>query len=279
MSYAFKLAQNLSQNWKPIAILAAAALAACEVSQTAAPPTDRAVAQVVITPDSVDIAPGATAQFAAFGRTAQGDTVSVAVTWSASGGSITSAGLYTADTSAGTFSISAQTTQAVHGSAKVHVGNGQSKVASVAVSPATASIAVGATQVFTAVLQDARGNVITGRSVTGTSSAPAIGSISATGVVTGLLAGTTTITATSEGKSGTASLTVTVAPPPTSGSWPNQPSGLNLLSDQPWTSLGSWQLNDNTAGNTSLVTLSGLPFSPSGALQDLSPIGMTGRTL
>src|SRR5512142_485 len=278
MSYALTLAQHCSRSTKALAVLAAVALAACEVARTTAPPSDPTVAQVVVSPDSVDIAPGATAQFAAFGRTAQGDSVSVAVTWSTSGGSITPAGLYTADTNAGTFSISAQTTKAVHGSAKVHVGNGQSRVASVTVSPATATIAAGATQAFTVVLKDAQGNVLTGRSVTWSSSAPTIAGISVAGVATGLLAGTTTIGASSDGKSGTASLTVTMLPPPppSSGTWPNQPAGLNLLSDQPWNSLGGWQLNDNSAGATRLVTLSGLPCSPRGSLQDLSPIGMTG---
>lgn len=285
MSHASTLTQTVSRSSTVLAVLAAAALAACEVARTAAPPTDSSVTQVVITPDSVDLAPGASAQFAAYGRTTQGDSVAVAVTWSASGGSITAAGLYTADTSAGTFSISAQTAKAVHGSAKVHVGNGHGSsgpapVASVSVSPASASITVGTTQAFTVVLQDTLGNVLTGRSVTWSSSAPTIAGISVSGAVTGLLAGSTTITATSEGKSGNASLTVTVQPPPppppSPGTWPNQPAGLTLLSDQPWNSLGGWQLNDNSAGATSLVTLSGLPFSPSEALQDLSPIGMTG---
>jgi len=60
------------------------------------------------------------------------------------------------------------------------------------------------------------------------------------------------------------------------GSWPNEPGGLTQYSDQPWDGLGSWALNDNTAGNSSLGTLSGVPFSPSGVLQYRYPQGMTG---
>ncbi len=56
------------------------------------------------------------------------------------------------------------------------------------------------------------GNVLTGRVVTWASSVPAVATVSATGLVTGVAAGTSTITATSEGKSGTASVTVTAVP-------------------------------------------------------------------
>src|SRR2546422_50541 len=149
-------------------------------------------------------------------------------------------------------------------------------VASVGVSPGSASVGVGGTQQFTATLKDANGNVVSGRTVSWSSSAPLIAPVSGTGLVTALVTGTTTLTATSEGQSGTASLTVTALPPPPTGSWPNEPGGLTQYSDQPWDVLGSWALNDNAAGNSRLVTLSGLPFSSPGALQYLFPIGMTG---
>lgn len=67
-------------------------------------------------------------------------------------------------------------------------------------------------------------------------------------------------------------MTVVYTPP----SWPNQPAGMTTLSDQPWDALGTWQLNDNSSSYTSLVTKSGLPFSPSGALQDFYPTGLVG---
>jgi len=84
-------------------------------------------------------------------------------------------------------------------------------VASVTVSPASASVAVGTTQQFTAALQDAAGNALTGRTVTWTSSSIGVATVSGGGLVTGLVAGTVTITATSETKAGTATLTVTAA--------------------------------------------------------------------
>jgi uncharacterized protein YjdB len=61
-------------------------------------------------------------------------------------------------------------------------------------------------------LKDANGNVLNGRTVTWASSDPTVATVSTAGVATGLLVGTTTITATSEGKSGAATLTVTPGP-------------------------------------------------------------------
>src|SRR5207247_9313137 len=54
------------------------------------------------------------------------------------------------------------------------------------------------------------GNVLTGRGVAWTSSNTAIATVSAAGLVTGVAAGSATITATSEGQSGTASVTVAI---------------------------------------------------------------------
>jgi hypothetical protein len=60
---------------------------------------------VVLTPASVSLAPGATQQFAATGKMSDGSSSSVAVTWSASGGTISSSGLYTAGTTGGAFRV------------------------------------------------------------------------------------------------------------------------------------------------------------------------------
>jgi hypothetical protein len=87
-------------------------------------------------------------------------------------------------------------------------------VASVTVTPGSASIASGNTVQLSAVTRDASGNVLTGRSVSWASSNTAVATISSSGLVTGVGAGSATITATSEGKSGTAAITVTASPPP-----------------------------------------------------------------
>src|SRR5205814_8261687 len=94
-------------------------------------------------------------------------------------------------------------------------------VASVTVSPAAPSVSVGATVQLTATLKDASGNVLTGRSVTWVSSTLGMATVSTGGFVTGVAAGPVTITATSDGQSGRATVTVNpVAGNPVAGPTP-----------------------------------------------------------
>jgi hypothetical protein len=85
---------------------------------------------------------------------------------------------------------------------------GTAAVATVTVTGPTTAIFIGATAPLTVVTKDASGAVITGATITYTSSSDAIATVSAAGVVTGVTAGTATITATSNGKTGTATVTV-----------------------------------------------------------------------
>ena len=88
-------------------------------------------------------------------------------------------------------------------------------VTTVTVSPASTSIAVGATGTLQATVKDAQGGVMSGQTVTWSTSDPAVATVNANGVVTGVAAGTVTIAATCAGKSGTSTVTITsVAPPP-----------------------------------------------------------------
>src|SRR5258706_1995227 len=75
-------------------------------------------------------------------------------------------------------------------------------VASVTVNPSPASVGVGQTLQLGVVLKDASGNALTGRTVTWSSAAPLLATVSGTGLVTGVLAGIPTITATRQGESG-----------------------------------------------------------------------------
>ena len=85
-------------------------------------------------------------------------------------------------------------------------------VATVTVSPPTATVSTGTTQQLTATNKDANGNVLNGRAIAWSSSAPSVASVNSAGLVTAVSVGSATITATSETKVGTSSITVTSAP-------------------------------------------------------------------
>ena len=88
----------------------------------------------------------------------------------------------------------------------------------VAVSPSSRSIEEGATQRFTATAYDADNMEISGKTFRWSSSRTSVATVSPSSgsatTATGVNAGSTTITATVDGKSGMASLTVTEPPPP-----------------------------------------------------------------
>ena len=94
-------------------------------------------------------------------------------------------------------------------------------VATLSLEPPGPVVAVGAQAPLTAVPKDANGNVLINRAITYASADAAIATVDGQGVATGVAAGTVQITATSEGKSGSVTLTisttavasVTVAPP------------------------------------------------------------------
>ncbi len=82
----------------------------------------------------------------------------------------------------------------------------------VEISPASIELGLLQTQELTVILKGAGGTVLTGRTVTWSSDKPAIATVTSAGgasaVVRGLLPGEATITATSEGRTGTAKVTV-----------------------------------------------------------------------
>ena len=86
-----------------------------------------------------------------------------------------------------------------------------SPVASVVVTPATASLVIGGVQVLIATARDAAGASLTGRAVTWSSSTPAVATVSGTGTVSAVAIGTATISATVDGIRGSATITVTAS--------------------------------------------------------------------
>ncbi|HEV7594492.1 MAG TPA: Ig-like domain-containing protein [Gemmatimonadaceae bacterium] len=89
---------------------------------------------------------------------------------------------------------------------------GPPPVASVSVTLGQSSVVIGASTTATATPKDAGGTVLSGRVISWSSDNGGVATVSATGVVTGAGTGTAHITATSEGQTGSAVVTVTLPP-------------------------------------------------------------------
>jgi uncharacterized protein YjdB len=217
------------------------AIATIIVSQPAPAP----VATVSVSPASSSLLVGATAQLSAVTRDASNNVLTGRViAWSSSNSAISrvsTSGLVTA-VAAGSATITA-TSETKTGTAAITVSApAPAPVATVTVSPVSSSPLVGATVQLSATLRDANNNVLTGRVVTWASANPSIASVSATGLVGAVAPGSTTITATSETKTGTATENVQAPPPP-------PPPGGTLLFQEDFenTSMSSRGWYDNTS--------------------------------
>ena len=170
------------------------------------------VASIVVSPAVAAPAPKATVQFTA---AIQGATKNNAVTWTASIGTISPAGVFTAPGAGGVGQVIATSVAdpTKSASATVKVGDTSKKapssgVTSVTVTPVTASSITGGTLPFTAAIQPTTSNqAVTWKALLGT--------INSTGSYTApAKAGTDTVTATSVAdstKSASATITVTTA--------------------------------------------------------------------
>ena len=87
-------------------------------------------------------------------------------------------------------------------------------VGAVKVEPASSSLEVGMTRQFTAIATSTTGTTLTGRSVSWSAGDSSILSVSGVGVVSAIRAGSTTVAATVDGITGSASVTVFMATPP-----------------------------------------------------------------
>src|SRR5437870_9148031 len=171
------------------------------------------VAAVTVTPASVSGLQGQTVQLTATPRDANGNPLTGRViTWQSSNSAIASvngSGLVSGVAAGGPVTLTA-TSEGQSGTATVTVT--VAPVAAVTVTPSSGTVAIGQTVQLTATPRDASGNPLTGRAIGWSSSDNTIATVSSTGLVTGVVAGAVTITATSEGQSGTASITVSGVP-------------------------------------------------------------------
>jgi hypothetical protein len=173
------------------------------------------LAQVILAPATASLATGGTQQFSVSGRMSDGSTSTVTVTYSATGGTISTGGLYTAGATAGSFRVIAtQQGGTLADTSAVTLTAPAPTLVQVILAPATASLATGGTQQFT----------VSGRMSDNSTTTPAVtyvatgGTISTGGLYTaGATAGSFRVIATQQGGTlaDTSAVTLTAAPPPT----------------------------------------------------------------
>src|SRR6266487_3873049 len=177
------------------ALLATAVVSACERPVQLTDTGSGTVAQLLVYPKSMTVRTGQTASFMAVALTSTGDTAAAAVTWSATSGSITDTstnggrhyGRYKAGTDTGTVKVIARG-QGGAPSDTATVAVTLPPVASVSVSPASASLLPTQTAQLTATLLDSTGAVLTGRTVTWSSSSSGVATVNGSGLVTAVAA-------------------------------------------------------------------------------------------
>jgi hypothetical protein len=145
-----------------------------------------ATIRLEVRPGTASLAPGGTEAFDAVALLTDGSTQSIAPVWSATGGSISDSGVYTAGTNEGTFRVVARYQDTFADTAVITVeANGPGEAASVHVTPSTVRISgLGRTVQLTAEARDASGNVLPDASFAWNSEDPNIASVSEEGIVT-----------------------------------------------------------------------------------------------
>lgn len=238
--------------------------AACDVHGISEPGT---LSTLTISPDPQTLAINGTQQFSVVGRDRSGAEVSVTPTWSvvAGGGTISSSGMFTAGTTPQTFAHTVKaTSNGVSTTATVIVTVGA--LATITIAPNQATLAIGATQQFTAIGKDAGGNAVT--ITPAWSVVNGGGTIDAgTGVFTaGMAAGTysNTVKATSGTVSGIATVTVTSRPP--------SPSIVNLGAAAPNGIMAGTAVTCVTGGRIN----ADVSISPGNTISGFGPCVITG---
>ncbi|HEV7703106.1 MAG TPA: hypothetical protein VGO46_02395 [Gemmatimonadaceae bacterium] len=123
--------------------------------------TAGALASITVTPETVTVVVGATQHFVAVGKDSHGNVVDISDrVWSVcGGGEIDTSGTFTAGTTPGSFPDAIHVSSgSINANASVVVTTGP--LATITITPSPATVAIRATQQFTAVGKDAHGNVV-----------------------------------------------------------------------------------------------------------------------
>lgn len=193
---------------------AAAGISGARIGQFVPALSNNITNSVALTPSNPSLTVGSTQQLTATSFNSSGVALTgKSFTWNStttSVATVSSAGLVSA-VSAGTTTITATDTSnnTVSAGDTVTVTASQT-VNAITLTPTTASLAIAATQQVTPVATNLQGGTISGVSFTYASSTPAAASVSSSGLITGVGAGTTNVTAAAGGKTSNAcAVTVT----------------------------------------------------------------------
>ena len=130
-------------------IATATAALVADTSQVVIKATPVTLTSVVVTPALDTLAPGTGRSFVATGHYSDGSSGSVAVTWSATGGSITQGGVYTAGSTQGTFRVIGLAAAAGKAdTSTVVIKAAAPTLTAVVVNPPSATLDPGGTQAF-----------------------------------------------------------------------------------------------------------------------------------
>jgi len=240
---------------RAVAVVVGIAQLACGGAESPRPvePQGPVVATIVVMAPPSPLQPGTTFALTAEVRDQTGAPVAgKALSWSSGNAAIatvSSTGVVTAE-GQGTTAISA-TVDGKTGTANVSVS--QAPVFAVAITPLPAPAVAGDTTPLAAVLTDWKGNVLIGRTVTWSSSVTLVARVDGSGRLIAASPGATTVTAVSEGVSGT--LGVLVAPP--AGSLPPTIAAMTPATLTPGTTATVRGTGFGSVANTA-VTVSGV---------------------
>lgn len=233
----------------PIVLIAAA----CGGSSTDPDPDPPAVASVEVTASDTGLFVGETVQLSATLRSSSGQILTGrTITWSSDAtdvAMVNGSGLVTA-VGEGPAEVTA-TSEGQSGSASITVS--PHPVATVELDPVgPVDLFTGEMTQFTATTKDGQGNVLTGRAITWSTDPPGVASVDQDGLVTADAEGSTEVTATSEGISGSA--TVNVA----------EPGPVSIT-----------QVSPGTLVEGQAATITGTGFHPTAALNMVSVDGVS----
>lgn len=234
------------------------------------------LATIVVSPNPQSLVVGGTQQYTAVGKDASGNAVAVTPVWSvvAGGGAISTAGVFTAGNTPGTYANTINATSgSISGTATVTVtapppaAPAPSPLTTIVVTPNPDTTQTGATQQFTAVGRDGNGNTVAitpvWTVVNGGGSIDSTGRFTA-GSVTGTY--TNTVKASSGTVSGSATVVVLATVPPPS------PSLINLGTAAPNGIMAGTAVTCVTGGTIN----ADVSISPGNTITGFGPCVITG---